>query len=129
MHVCRQSFSVFLNPGLIKEAEKNKQHATAKKIEHFLIGFDPESKEWIILLSETFYDIFLHYNYQFVTILEYTTDAWSKAMRKITSDIVNRIFEHLPTVEEEKSLTKDVLIKCFMYGKSNAKISKKITKG
>ena len=54
------------------------KHSNAKKIEHFLIGFDPESKEWISLLSETFYDIYLHYNYQFTTILQHPTDAWSK---------------------------------------------------
>ena len=50
-------------------------------------------------------------------------------MWKIASDIVNRIFEYLPNVEGEKSLTKELLTRCFMHGKSNAKISKRISKG
>ena len=104
------------------------QHSKAKKIEHFLIGYDPERKEWIDLLCETFFEIFLHYNYQFLTLIKNPIDAWSKAMWKIAKDVVNRIFDALPSVEEEKSLTKDLLIRCFLQGKSDARPLKAVAK-
>ena len=39
-------------------------------------------------------------------------------MWKIASDLVNRMFHGLANTEENQTLTKDVLIKCALTGKS-----------
>ena len=103
----------------IRESE---EHSKSKIIEHFLSGFKPDDSDWIKFLADVFFDIFCNYNFQMIWLLKHPVDAWSKAMWKMASETVARIFNVMPMIEdEEKTLKKDHLIQCFLLGKSDTK--------
>ena len=109
----------------IRESE---EHSKSKTMEHFLAGFKPDDSDWIKFLADAFFEIFCNYNFQMISLLKHPVDAWSKAMWKMASETVARIFDVMPMIEdEEKTLKKDHLIQCFLLGKSGAKHLKTIT--
>ena len=64
-----------------------------------------------------------------IWLLKDPIDTWTKAMRKMGSDTVTRIFDIIALIDDEnKSLKKDHLIQCFLLGKSNTNYLKAITK-
>ena len=93
-------------------------HIEAKKLEKFFEGFEGQTEEWTLLLVEIFMDIFINYNIQFCYLLNDPIDSWTKAMRKLAEDSVHRIFDQLSREDDGTSLTKAMIIDCFLKGRS-----------
>ena len=87
--------------GIIDKVDESSQHSKSKIIEKFLAGFDPEDSNWLKFLAEVFFDVFCSYNYQFITLLKNPIDAWSKAMWKLASDAITRIFNGLSNIDHQ----------------------------
>lgn len=110
--------------GAIRTKEQCIEHKKAKKLEKFFEGFDHEDEfeKWRDFLVDIFADIFINYNIQFIHLLQDLTDSWSKAMKKLAKDSVYRVFDQL-SKEDPQSLTKELVLKCFVHGDSQRKYS------
>ena len=49
-------------------------------------------------------------------------------MSKVAEDVVHRIFDHIPNESPDQKLGKELLIKCFLKGRSSSKASSIIRK-
>ena len=110
---------------------QSKGHNFAKKIQHLLVGLSANEHSWISTLTDVFIDIFIQYNVPFSKLLENPVDAWTKIMGKLAQDAVFRIFDYLKEEIDnidEKEITKQLLLKAFLLGKSNLKTWKKVTR-
>ena len=56
-----------------------------------------------------------------MTLLKDPVDSWTKAMAKIAEDAVHRMFDHLSRVEGSRKLDKELLLECFVKGRSSSK--------
>ena len=63
-------------------------------------------------------------------MLRFPQDAWTKVAKKIAGDVVHRLFDYLGKVEESsnKNLTSEMVIDCFLKGKSVIRSLKGIAK-
>ena len=77
------------------------------------------------MLLEVFADIFLNYNVQFCHLLKKPKRPGERAMKKMAKDSVHRIFDQLAN-EEFEIFDKELIIDCFLKGKSKGSFFDKI---
>ena len=66
---------------------------------------------------------------QILQLLKSPKDAWTRIVRKVANDTVQRIFNHFKNEEisSEKRLTKELFLQCFQNGKSTTRKIKGLT--
>ena len=53
------SASALIVEHMVSKIEKSRKHKSAKLVEHYLVGFNPESEVWLRFILEAFTEIFL----------------------------------------------------------------------
>eukprot|EP00092_Neocalanus_flemingeri_P001402 GFUD01001496.1.p1 GENE.GFUD01001496.1~~GFUD01001496.1.p1 ORF type:complete len:344 (+),score=75.50 GFUD01001496.1:211-1242(+) len=104
--------------------ERKLKQKDAKSMGRLLAGFDRNDSKWIEIVTSAFEEIFLSYNLQLISILKtpMKNDSWDRIMYKVAKDCCYRMFSKLPQIEDEVSMTKELLTRCFVEGQSEGLI-------
>ena len=111
--------------------EMKKQHGSAKNL-HIITGnFDETDPKSYKQVMSAFGEIFIHFNLQFVHLLDALDFHWSKAMYKLALDSVIKIFNGFKEIQENNEdvpldFSEEFIIKCFLKGDSKGGVFDKV---